>query len=113
MKAARWPLLLCVGFAVAGHADALRCGTHLVSEGDSASMVAAVCGTPADVTRTAILRPAALWYGGHRVFLGGDLVEVLVETWLYNLGPDRLMRRVRFEDGRVVEIETLDYGYNP
>jgi hypothetical protein len=54
-----------------------------------------------------------VWYGGRRLSLGGDLIEVPVETWLYNLGPYKLLRRVRFEDGRVVQIETLGYGYNP
>ena len=114
MRAASWPLLLLsAGFAAAGHADALRCGTHLVSDGDTLPAVAAKCGPPADVTRTTVLRPATLWYGGRRMFVSSDLVEVSVETWLYNLGPNKLQRRVRFEDGRVVEIETLGYGYNP
>lgn len=29
----------------------------------------------------------------------------------YNLGPQKLMRRIVFEDGAVVDIETLGYGY--
>jgi hypothetical protein len=40
------------------------------------------------------------------------MVEIPVETWLYNLGSNQLMRRLRFEDGKVVEIETLGYGFN-
>ena len=38
-------------------------------------------------------------------------MEIPVEVWLYNFGPDKLMQQVRFEDGRVVKIESLDYGY--
>jgi hypothetical protein len=38
---------------------------------------------------------------------------VSVESWIYNLGPNKLMRRIRFEDGIVVQIETLGYGYHP
>ena len=34
-----------------------------------------------------------------------------VETWIYNFGPNRFMRRVTFEDGRVVRIETLGRGF--
>lgn len=34
-----------------------------------------------------------------------------VETWIYNFGPRRFMRRVTFEDGRVVRIETLGRGF--
>jgi Protein of unknown function (DUF2845) len=30
---------------------------------------------------------------------------------VYNLGPSKLMRRLRFEDGKLVDIETLGYGY--
>jgi hypothetical protein len=39
------------------------------------------------------------------------LEEVVVETWTYNLGPHRLMPRIRFEDGRVAEIQWLGYGF--
>jgi hypothetical protein len=38
-------------------------------------------------------------------------MEVPVESWIYNLGPNKLMRRLRLEGGVVVEIETLGYGY--
>ena len=39
-------------------------------------------------------------------------VEVPVETWVYNFGPSKFMRKLRFEDGVLVEIKVLDYGYN-
>jgi uncharacterized protein YvpB len=39
-------------------------------------------------------------------------VEIPVEVWLYNFGSDKLMQQIRFEDGRVVKIETLDFGYD-
>ena len=42
---------------------------------------------------------------------GDAMVEVPVEIWTYNFGPYKLMRRVRFVDGLVEEIETLGYGY--
>jgi hypothetical protein len=34
-----------------------------------------------------------------------------VEVWIYNFGPNKLMQRIRFEDGVVVRIESLGYGY--
>ncbi|MEM9069146.1 MAG: DUF2845 domain-containing protein [Myxococcota bacterium] len=34
-----------------------------------------------------------------------------VEYWTYNFGPSRFMRRVVFEDGQVVRVETLGRGY--
>ena len=41
----------------------------------------------------------------------GDQIEVKVETWIYNFGPQKLMQRVRLEAGIVVEVKTLGYGY--
>jgi len=41
-----------------------------------------------------------------------DFIEIPVETWIYNLGPNKLMRSIRFEGGFVVDIDTLGYGYN-
>jgi uncharacterized protein YvpB len=37
---------------------------------------------------------------------------VPVEIWTYNFGPYKLMRRVRFVDGFVEDIETLGYGHH-
>jgi hypothetical protein len=39
-------------------------------------------------------------------------VPVPVETWTYNLGPQKLMRQLRFEDGVLVWIRTLEHGYH-
>jgi uncharacterized protein YvpB len=45
--------------------------------------------------------------------VSSDLVEVPVEIWIYNLGPSKLMQRLRFEDGELIEIESLGYGFIP
>ena len=62
--------------------------------------------------RRTILRRPHVWIDGRLYSLGETYVEIPVEIWIYNLGPRRLMRRLRFEDGRLVDIETLDYGYS-
>jgi hypothetical protein len=31
---------------------------------------------------------------------------------VYNVGPQQLMRKLRFEDGQLVKIETLECGYH-
>jgi len=49
---------------------------------------------------------------GREYFFGDELMEVPVDIWTYNFGPYKLMRRIRFVDGVVEEIETLGYGYN-
>jgi len=94
-------------------ADGFRCGTKLVVEGSTRGEVVARCGEPTDVERRTLLRRPVLWRYGRPFYLSEDLVEVPVETWTYNLGPNKLMRRLRLEDGVVVEIDTLGYGYHP
>ena len=91
---------------------AFRCGNHLVVEGDTRAAVRAKCGDPTDISRRSVLRPPIIWRYGRPIRVGHDDIEVEVESWVYNLGTNRFMRRLRFEDGVVVEIETLGYGYH-
>ncbi len=102
-------LALLLALPTAAHA--FRCGSQLVHEGDSAYEVVAKCGEPADVRRSSVLRPPVIWHYGRPYRVSGDFLELAVEFWTYNLGPNKLMRRLRLEDGRVIEIETLGYGY--
>ncbi|MEA3178409.1 MAG: hypothetical protein QOI59_1932 [Gammaproteobacteria bacterium] len=93
-------------------AQAMQCGDRLVTQGDSISKVASLCGNPTQVDRTSIIRSVSgSFVNGQWLQSGGAQIEIPVEVWLYNLGPDRLMRQIRFEEGRVVKIETLDFGY--
>lgn len=92
-------------------ADALQCGGALISTGDTRDQVVAKCGNPSDIDRGSALVPSVAWVNGVPVTAGNTLIEVPVELWTYNFGPTQLMRRVRFESGRVVSIEILGYGY--
>lgn len=106
-------LLLCGGmFPTIAAAEGMRCDSKLVDEGDTMDEVRALCGEPTSVSRRDILRRPAFYRNGRHYAYGSDLVEIPVEYWTYNFGPNRLMRRIRFVDGLVEEIETLDYGYN-
>lgn len=92
---------------------AFRCGSKLVSEGDTRSEVAAKCGEPDDVVnQSSVYRRPVIWSRGRPYFIGEDLIEVPIENWIYNLGPNKLMRKLRFEGGVLSEIETLGYGYS-
>jgi hypothetical protein len=108
----RWIAGFILAAALATPAHAFRCGTHLVHEGDTRSEVRAKCGEPADITHRSVWRRPVVWIHGRPFHVSRDLVEIPIESWVYNLGPHKLMRRVRFEDGVVVEIETLGYGYH-
>ena len=108
-------ILLALGLSLVATVPAnaaLRCGSHLVSEGDSRSEVVAKCGEPTEINqKSAILRQPTVWVGGRRYVVGNGLVEIPIEVWIYNLGPNKLMRRLRFEDGVLVDIDTMGYGY--
>lgn len=104
--------LVAAALAAPAHADGLRCGGRLIRDGDPRAQVRTFCGDPADVQTRSILRRPVYNLGGRRVFFGDEVVEIPVEVWTYNFGPNKLMRRVRFVDGVVDEVETLGYGYN-
>jgi hypothetical protein len=93
-------------------AESMECRDRIITQGDSIAKVATLCGNPTQVDHTSIVRAAAgRFVNGQWVASAGAQIEIPVEVWLYNLGPDRLMRQIRFEGGRVVKIETLKFGY--
>jgi len=92
--------------------EGMRCGSKLIDDGDTIEEVRAKCGEPSSVSHRTILRRPVFYRHGQRYSYGTEMVEVPVEYWTYNFGPNKLMRRIRFVDGLVEEIETLDYGYN-
>jgi hypothetical protein len=113
----RFLLLLCflaTTTTESASAQNLQCGNKLVSKGDPLGRVLAICGNPTHVDKSSIVLSSVGWVAGQTNQVGasrGIQIEVPVEVWLYNLGPDRLMERLRFEDGIVVRIETLGFGY--
>ena len=105
--------VLLLAAAAVAQADSFQCGNELVGTGDTPDQLIAKCGSPADIERSTAFVPSVAWVNGVPVSAGNTLIEVPVELWLYNFGPTKLMRRVRFESGRVVAIEILGYGYVP
>ena len=105
--------------APAGDAWALRCGNRIVKEGMHEARVIDLCGEPASVRELGyVLRPYILKvptgaFGNHgtRRVYGGYHQQMLVTEMLFNFGPHRLMRLIRFEGGVVRSIETAGYGY--
>jgi hypothetical protein len=103
-------LLFCCALSLILTPDlqALRCGNDLVSPGDRMFEVLQLCGEP-DYRE---VRDDKRFF---RIFRDGRFIEILeeveVEEWTYNLGPYQFIRILRFENGRLVEIETGDYGF--
>lgn len=104
-------ILVTLACSTPAFADAMRCGTRIVRNGDTQTAVRDFCGEPSDVQTRSILRRPSFERHGRIFFYGDSVVEIPVEVWTYNFGPYKLMRRVRFVDGLVDEIETLGYGY--
>ena len=44
-------------------------------------------------------------------FYGPGWLDMPVEVWTYNLGPHKLLRKLRFVGDELVEIRTDGYGY--
>jgi hypothetical protein len=93
----------------AAAADALRCGSKLITEGDTQEKVLQYCGEPVEKKRTWITRQPRFELGGREIpFEGSE--DVPVDLWTYDFGSSKLMRRIRFVAGKVDSIETLEHG---
>ena len=118
LRLARIPIIALAAFLTVAPiqgslaSEAMRCGSKIIDDGDTTAEVRAKCGEPSSISKRTILRRPVYYRHGQRYSYGTEMVEVPVEYWTYNFGPSKLMRRIRFVDGLVEEIETLDYGYN-
>jgi hypothetical protein len=98
--------------ATAGRTDSLRCGSKLANSGDTRSSVRSKCGDPAEISHQTMWRRPFREFRGRTYYSSDELVEIPVEIWTYNFGPNKLMHRLRFVDGLLEDVETLSYGYN-
>ncbi len=114
-------IILIVALLAAEPAAAFRCGTKLVMNGMHEVQVVAICGQP--TTRRNLgyaLRaydyryhrsPGSGWSTYRNPGYGLLTQEVIITEYVYNFGPRKLMRRLIFEGGVLVRIETIGYGY--
>jgi len=87
----------------------MRCGNSLIEVGEPTATVQALCGSPADVQHSVVVKATTTGGAGGRTTVGA---EVPVEIWTYDRGPNQLMVSIRFVDGKVVAIDTLhEYGH--
>jgi hypothetical protein len=119
-------LLLPLLALLAEPALAMRCKGKLVKEGDHKARVLRYCGEPTATQSRTIVRSGlpnarreiVLTDGNSSIRREELLIhdrsyeEILIEEWTYNLGPNRMMRLVRFENGIVVTVNGLGYGYH-
>jgi hypothetical protein len=113
---------------VADPALAFRCQTRLVTEGDPQAKVRRFCGEPTSIQQRIVYRSGIALRPSREIVVSSatselrvareelalherSVVEVVIEEWLYNLGPNQLMRLVVFENGLVRDVRQLGYGY--
>ena len=86
-------LILCL---IDNSAIAMRCGSDLVSVGDSRTKLLSTCGPPTQSRSWRVKEDSKIY---------------LREEWTYNHGPDNLMDIVILKDGVIVEIQTGGRGW--
>jgi hypothetical protein len=92
--------VLLYGSGYALETDTMICRNGIVSKGETMPEVVNKCGPPSFNDRHQESR------------LDEDATIIItVDDWIYNFGPNEFMYSIRFENGRVKKIESLDYGY--
>ena len=91
---------MCVCGSSVARSDDWRCGTRLISAGDSTEIVVQACGAPTKI-RTSTVR-------GRKK--GGFQYTTHFEVWTYNRGPYEFVRNLTFREGLLEKIEEAYYG---
>ncbi len=114
--------VLLAAFLFVASAGALdnnfTCGSYIVAVGERAYDVLKKCGDPSyveswqEVRARGDIDPYTV-EPGRRYYIGPLFAQelVTVEEWEYDLGPNRFIRYLRFENGRLTRVTTGNYGY--
>jgi hypothetical protein len=100
-------------------ANGMRCENKLVRPGDSAYQVKSLCGPPDDVQQRteqrrvarAVERPCATNPSGRCAYVIEDIVQVVIDEWTYDFGPQRFVQYLTFEAGKLLTVKSGGYGY--
>lgn len=113
--------IFIVALLFAEPAAAFRCGSKLVKDGMHEAQVVSVCGRPTTMRDLGVAvrgydyrirTQVGGWTGSRNPGYGSYAAEVVITEYVYNFGPRKLMRRLLFEGGVLVSIESIGYGYN-
>jgi hypothetical protein len=91
-------------------AENLRCGSHIVSKGDSALVLRQRCGAPTQVDRYENKSAVQRYDRLANTYITEQLADPY-EIWTYNFGPRRLIARVTVRGGLVKSIVTGGRGF--
>jgi hypothetical protein len=114
--------LLLITWSVAQPAFAFRCDGKVIKKGDFHFEVVEHCGEPEAINtrrflrtqRTDLAELSVNQLPDNYIKVGAQqqiTEEVIVEDWFYNFGRNRFSQKITFENGAIVRIESLGYGY--
>lgn len=99
--------LACMAYTLTqpAYADALRCRSELIKQGDAAGRVVEKCGEP--TSKTSVDEP--IWSQGPNgtVYQSGSTHS---ELWRYTFGPNKFPAVLKIADG-VVQSITFEKSY--
>jgi hypothetical protein len=97
--------------------DSLSCKQRIISIGDSMYEVRSLCGDPDFVQQRRVRRSARgsirnQCLPGARCNNGWeDSIEMTIDEWTYDFGPNRFVQFLIFEDGKLVQVRNGEYGH--
>ncbi|MDH4313448.1 MAG: DUF2845 domain-containing protein [Gammaproteobacteria bacterium] len=109
--------MLCSLLLLSHPAEAFRCGSRIIRDGMHEGQVIALCGDPIAIRQLGLVlrsySPRVYSLGGlsGTYYRHGYYNEVVATEFVYNFGPRKLIRILRFEGGYLVDIKTAGYGY--
>jgi len=117
----QWVLALGCGLLFTDPVEAagMRCGSDLVSEGDSMYEVQSTCGVPDAVSQRVEYRTERRFVSGPCVSYQGRTVcgrveeitvPVTIDEWVYDFGSSSFIRYAIFEQGRLRDVTLGGYG---
>ncbi|MBT8142461.1 MAG: DUF2845 domain-containing protein [Gammaproteobacteria bacterium] len=88
----------------------MRCSDRIIKKNDHISKIERFCRAPDSYISDTGYKTVSRYSRLYRSYFYEE-VPVLYEEMLFNFGPNKFMRLVKLENGRVVHVETLGYGY--
>ncbi|PKN38459.1 MAG: hypothetical protein CVU62_06370 [Deltaproteobacteria bacterium HGW-Deltaproteobacteria-2] len=89
---------------------ALRCGTGLVTEGDSKSQVLTTCGKPTSKEKSCENSQQYTTTNNNGKIKKVKKCGQKLETWFYNCGDNDFIYKLIFDDGKIINITTESRG---
>lgn len=108
-------LLTLVGLFATADAWSMRCKSYVIDTGMPKMEVVQKCGEPSSRDTRTERRTMRVRESQRRDYNKSSVevereIEITVDEWIYNFGPNQFMQQLIFENGKVVQIRDLGYG---